>query len=307
MLAHKKSCAKCGKSTGSLHGCSQCRRVLYCGRECQRSDWPKHKQTCKLNASAVVFKSMADHQESPENTVDQAVIQGINYIFDELTGSDKQDAITAMIQKTKDERRTKKSSQDLLGVAQNYMTMCLIYLKMKYNTDAKDQIDKCACYVKRIEELMVNDPVALNDPVLQRLKVSLEWNRMVIDTDLMKVDNESKKQDVQLMVMGPERRESTYALVEKLLQQQKNCMQLKDFNQCFLIQLDCITLSQEIDNEESGNVDKTRELIRNTMAHSQSMILEHGAKIDKQIVDSFQDLYAVFAFKYSNGAAMGRF
>ena len=121
------------------------------------------------------------------------------------------------------------------------MKMCIIYLKMKHLTDAKDQIDKCASYVKKIDDLMVNNPVALNDPILKELKVSLEWNRLVIDTDLMKATHASKKKDVELMAMGPERRESTYALVETLLQEQKNCIQLQDFNQCFLIQIDCIT------------------------------------------------------------------
>jgi len=306
MLAHKKSCAKCGKSTGSLHACSQCRLVWYCGRECQRSDWSKHKLSCKLHAGVVVLKSVADDQVSAENIVDQAVIQGINFIFDELTGSDKENAITAMIEKTKNERRAKKSSKDLFGVAQNYMKMCIIYMKMKHLTDAKDQIDKCASYVKKIDDLMVNNPVALNDPILKELKVSLEWNRLVIDTDLMKATHASKKKDVELMAMGPERRESTYALVETLLQEQKNCIQLQDFNQCFLIQIDCITLSQDIDNEDSGNVEKTRELIVNTMAHSRSLLLEHGAKIDQQILEMFQELHAVFDLKYSNGAAMGR-
>ena len=294
MQAHKKSCAKCGKSTGSLHGCSQCHLVLYCGRECQRSDWPKHKLSCKLHAAEVVFKSVADHQKSPKNTVDQDLIQSINHVFDELTGSDKQNAITAMIEKTKNERRAKKSSKDLFGVAQNYMTMCLIYLKMNHLTDAREQIDKCTSYVKKIDDLMVNNPMALNDPSLKQLKVCLEWNRLAIDTDFMNLENESKKQDLELMLIGPERRESTYALIETLLQEQKNCMQLKKFNKCFLIQVDCIALSQAIYDEQSGNVDKIREFIVNTMAHSRSMLLEHGAKIDKNILELFQDLLAVF-------------
>ena len=106
--------------------------------------------------------------------------------------------------------------------------------------------------------------------------------------------------------MGPERRESTYALVKNLLQEQNNCIQLKDFNQCFLIQINCITLTRTIDNEKSGNVEKTRKLIDDMMAHSQSMLLEHGAKIDQKIADSFKDLHAVFDLQNSMCAAMGR-
>ncbi|KAF8885085.1 hypothetical protein CPB84DRAFT_1788684 [Gymnopilus junonius] len=38
-------CEVCGKKTGSR--CLQCLSVLYCGKECQRADWPTHKQACK--------------------------------------------------------------------------------------------------------------------------------------------------------------------------------------------------------------------------------------------------------------------
>lgn len=42
-------CDKCG-SKENLKNCSKCHTVAYCGRECQVSDWPKHKQICKFFA-----------------------------------------------------------------------------------------------------------------------------------------------------------------------------------------------------------------------------------------------------------------
>lgn len=33
-------------SGGSLFSCSQCRIAQYCSRDCQRTAWPNHKQTC---------------------------------------------------------------------------------------------------------------------------------------------------------------------------------------------------------------------------------------------------------------------
>ncbi len=41
---------KCGRSEEdgeTFNRCSRCKKVYYCGRECQRADWPKHKPTCK--------------------------------------------------------------------------------------------------------------------------------------------------------------------------------------------------------------------------------------------------------------------
>jgi hypothetical protein len=43
---HSVNCAHCGRVDG-LKKCSGCHRVSYCSRECQVSDWKKHKPMCK--------------------------------------------------------------------------------------------------------------------------------------------------------------------------------------------------------------------------------------------------------------------
>ncbi|KAJ7773969.1 hypothetical protein B0H16DRAFT_1510564 [Mycena metata] len=49
------SCARRGCANSKLNGasmqlCKQCMAVNYCGRECQRIDWPLHKAWCKSQA-----------------------------------------------------------------------------------------------------------------------------------------------------------------------------------------------------------------------------------------------------------------
>jgi tetratricopeptide (TPR) repeat protein len=39
-------CAKCGKTDIPLKQCGQCKQVKYCSRECQKSDWSRHKKVC---------------------------------------------------------------------------------------------------------------------------------------------------------------------------------------------------------------------------------------------------------------------
>jgi hypothetical protein len=39
-------CQVCGKIVTSLHCCGRCNSPRYCSRECQKSDWPTHKQHC---------------------------------------------------------------------------------------------------------------------------------------------------------------------------------------------------------------------------------------------------------------------
>ena len=46
------SCFKCLKICEKLSVCSRCGVIVYCSKECQRRDWPRHKQDCKEN----VFK-----------------------------------------------------------------------------------------------------------------------------------------------------------------------------------------------------------------------------------------------------------
>ena len=48
-LTDRQTCIKCNKSvTGKkkLSKCNGCHAITYCGRECQREDWPRHAWNC---------------------------------------------------------------------------------------------------------------------------------------------------------------------------------------------------------------------------------------------------------------------
>jgi len=40
----EKECSQCG--TESKMRCSACLQVFYCSKDCQKKDWPVHKQLC---------------------------------------------------------------------------------------------------------------------------------------------------------------------------------------------------------------------------------------------------------------------
>ena len=42
-----KVCNKCG-NPGTLR-CSKCKKVYYCSKECQKSDWKTHKLSCSTS------------------------------------------------------------------------------------------------------------------------------------------------------------------------------------------------------------------------------------------------------------------
>ncbi|KAG8628052.1 hypothetical protein KVT40_003925 [Elsinoe batatas] len=39
-------CGQCGKEGGGIKACAKCKKVGYCGRECQKKGWKRHKKEC---------------------------------------------------------------------------------------------------------------------------------------------------------------------------------------------------------------------------------------------------------------------
>lgn len=64
--SEKKKCAKCGKVDEAIKNCSRCLQVGYCGPECQKLDWPSHKQVCVKKPSG---------EEKGESVVDRIAAQ----------------------------------------------------------------------------------------------------------------------------------------------------------------------------------------------------------------------------------------
>ena len=46
-----RECAMCGATATKMQTCSMCRRVYYCGPQCQKADWKMHKLHCKKKGS----------------------------------------------------------------------------------------------------------------------------------------------------------------------------------------------------------------------------------------------------------------
>ena len=40
------ACGSCGRPNG-MKKCARCESIYYCGRDCQKTDWPRHKQSCR--------------------------------------------------------------------------------------------------------------------------------------------------------------------------------------------------------------------------------------------------------------------
>ena len=57
------TCAACGKAGDNLKGCTSCKQVKYCNRDCQKLHWPKHKKECKQLADSGSINNIGNISE----------------------------------------------------------------------------------------------------------------------------------------------------------------------------------------------------------------------------------------------------
>eukprot|EP01127_Copromyxa_protea_P006308 TRINITY_DN16111_c0_g1_i1.p2 TRINITY_DN16111_c0_g1~~TRINITY_DN16111_c0_g1_i1.p2 ORF type:complete len:149 (-),score=39.92 TRINITY_DN16111_c0_g1_i1:78-524(-) len=99
-----KACGKCAKTGIPLHTCGRCRKVSYCGKECQRGDWPIHKYSCREPARNEA-EALADastkhiedhHREFREIIAKYGLDQGdrADVISDLLTNKEANEAVS---------------------------------------------------------------------------------------------------------------------------------------------------------------------------------------------------------------------
>jgi len=94
-LALKEACSHCGKQRESLKRCSICKKASYCGAECQRAGWKRHKKTCESPVSVDVvwtevsaadlagdWKRVLKWEGRMEDLLEHVLLEGHEFILD---------------------------------------------------------------------------------------------------------------------------------------------------------------------------------------------------------------------------------
>jgi len=67
-LKHVDTCANCGKKEGEggikLKRCMACKYTNYCGAECQKANWKKHKKSCEYLQMPTIDRAYAGEEGS---------------------------------------------------------------------------------------------------------------------------------------------------------------------------------------------------------------------------------------------------
>eukprot|EP01126_Amoeba_proteus_P028972 TRINITY_DN2852_c0_g1_i2.p1 TRINITY_DN2852_c0_g1~~TRINITY_DN2852_c0_g1_i2.p1 ORF type:complete len:142 (-),score=27.93 TRINITY_DN2852_c0_g1_i2:313-738(-) len=88
-----QKCEKCKVTTVTLLKCSRCKVTYYCGRTCQRADWPVHKFGCReppkneaeARADAETKHIVDHHKEFREIIAKYGLDKQADYISELLT------------------------------------------------------------------------------------------------------------------------------------------------------------------------------------------------------------------------------
>ena len=292
MSITSQECAMCSKTGCNLFGCSKCRRVQYCGRECQKKDWPVHRQSCRILESNTMLLSVNAGTVN-ESTSD--MIGNLNDIFNITCTERRNNAIAELILSMKKPRNSYITEKDFFGAAQTSLMLGIIDVKRNFFTDAHTRMKQCSEHMEKMYDAGAVIPDQENVTVLTK---ALNWNVMVAETALLKTSNDVTIEKIKIMAMGIERRDMTHKVISSLLKEQEMRMKQLMWSECLLIDMVCTGLAYEVTSTEI-NPATTQNITQERMQHAETLISEHGEEMGEECMEVFA------AFKTNCGFAGG--
>jgi len=286
-------CAKCHTSARKLMGCSKCQLALYCSPECQLADWPKHRMTCSISTGSGELKNVREFEPIPGNSTkdkNQKVIDDLNYIFHELAIDSRAAAVASLVREIKEQRSICNSEGNLLGKSQAYLALVLVYLKDNRFTDSKSAMKRCVETVHAMDLQIAAGLVSVDADIITELKAAIEWNHNVIDSALLKSENDSNYEQIQLMPHGLSRNGSTNSLIKELFTEQNLFLKQQNYDQCIIIDFRCVELATTVSVHADDDQAKSRaiKIVKNRIKHAGDLIDKHEHLIQHAVKESYE-------------------
>lgn len=198
------TCAACGHSASSA--CKTCRRIVYCSRECQTKDWPRHKKICsarqKISTPAVTpeLQLLADKIKGCNekfralvvekswsalaeyiSTLGGDVVNEVRFAF--LTS----EAINTVIMSVAESRDDDEASLCLHALAKCLRTDAMLWSMVKNTTERSSLniISKHTCIFVGLMRHLIRDPFSdhaflvwtfMNNLTVHGSHVSKRWS-----------------------------------------------------------------------------------------------------------------------------------
>ena len=97
-MNYYNNCKVCGKK--GIIKCDKCQKALYCSRDCQFKDFPKHKKNCKEQKIKINYGNTKINLDNLRKTMPTKIVKNDNNNFN----STKRKSLNLLIEKTSKKR-----------------------------------------------------------------------------------------------------------------------------------------------------------------------------------------------------------
>jgi len=131
--------------------------------------------------------------------------------------------------------------------------------------------------------------VSVDADTIAEMKSAIEWNHNVIDSAMLKRDNDITYDEIQLMLPGALRNEASHSLIKKLFVEQNLFFKQEDYNQCVIIDIRCIELASYVsqDHGEANSKSRAAKIVKNRIKHADNLMEKYSDSMQVPVKEAY--------------------
>jgi len=289
----KMLCNACGRSTprvgsGKLLACSNCNKVVYCSRECQRLNRVEHKPNCKADtAQHHEFYIRHDEQQVLNNlniTVHgrellnhahllelQKHLAGMDVIFQQLM-------VDNLAARYKCRYKKFLRVGDHLGAAMALNARAVVFMCGGRLMQAKQDVDRCDAHM---QQFLDGPRLDLDEAARHSLHLTCSWislNKQSIDNQVLCNANALEWRVVRTLPMDVHACKRMLVLADNIVKEQALWENLGDWDRCWTMDMSIITIVKTFisnQNTRLGNEFDCLRVLEERTTHALQLLDNH--------------------------------